>query len=285
VDFALSTNWCNRRLETGEEIVDAALELGFKSLELGFHTTDLQVQGFKRRLSEMPIGSVHAFCPVPISAPQGYPELYQLACFDEESRKMAHFQITKNIRFAAEMGADTLVLHLGRVMCRGWISRWDMKRRFKRGQKMVEIAKRELASLVPELEKNHITLALENLPYLEGFPNEDELMMLLSSDLSSAPIRGWFDTGHDRVREANGFRGKMEMQDLEAFARRFFAGMHINDVTDKEDEHLAPGMGKIDFAALTGFARGVSHIVFEPSATITEDEVRKGVEYLRALWK
>lgn len=285
MDFALSTNWCNRRLETGEEIVDAALELGFKSLELGFHTTDLQVQGFKRRLSEMPIGSVHAFCPVPISAPQGYPELYQLACFDEESRKMAHFQITKNIRFAAEMGADTLVLHLGRVMCRGWISRWDMKRRFKRGQKMVEIAKRELASLVPELEKNHITLALENLPYLEGFPNEDELMMLLSSDLSSAPIRGWFDTGHDRVREANGFRGKMEMQDLEAFARRFFAGMHINDVTDKEDEHLAPGMGKIDFAALTGFARGVSHIVFEPSATITEDEVRKGVEYLRALWK
>lgn len=284
MDFALSTNWCNRRLETGEAIVDAALALGFKSLELGFHTTDLQVQGFKRRLDEMPIGSVHAFCPVPISAPQGYPELYQLASFDEEDRKMAHFQVTKNIRFAAEMGADTLVLHLGRVMCRGWISRWDVKRRYKRGVKMLEIAKRELAALVPELEKNKVTLALENLPYLEGFPAESELVQILGSELQSAPIRGWFDTGHDRVREANGWRGKIEIADPESFARRFIAGMHINDVVDKDDDHLAPGMGSVDFAALAGMARGVKHIVFEPNALITEDELREGVCHLRTLW-
>ena len=283
MDFALSTNWCNRRLETGEEIVDAALSLGFKSLELGFHTTDRQVEGFKRRLDEMPIGSVHAFCPVPISAPQGYPELYQLASFDEEDRKMAHFQVTKNIRFAAEMGADTLVLHLGRVMCRGWISRWDMKRRYKRGLKMIEIAKRELASLVPELEKNKVTLALENLPYLEGFPAEGELMHLLSSELQSAPIRGWFDTGHDRVREQNGWRGKVVVYDQGVYGR-FFAGMHINDVVDKEDDHLAPGMGKVDFAALKVFAESVKHIVFEPNALITEDELRAGVCHLRTLW-
>ena len=283
MDFALSTNWCNRRLETGEEIVDAALALGFKSLELGFHTTDQQVQGFKRRLDEMPIGSVHAFCPVPISAPQGYPELYQLASFDEESRKMARFQVTKNIRFAAEMGADTLVLHLGRVMCNGWFARWEMKRRYKRGLKMVEIAKRELASLVPELEKNKVTLALENLPYLEGFPNEGELMHLLSSELQSAPIRGWFDTGHDRVREANGWRGKVEVYDQGVYGR-LFAGMHINDVIDKEDDHLAPGMGKVDFAALKVFAQSVKHVVFEPNAMITEDELRQGVASLRSLW-
>ena len=283
MDFALSTNWCNRRLETGEEIVDAALSLGFKRLELGFHTTDRQVEGFKRRLDEMPIGSVHAFCPVPISAPQGYPELYQLASFDEEDRKMAHFQVTKNIRFAAEMGADTLVLHLGRVMCRGWISRWDMKRRYKRGLKMIEIAKRELASLVPELEKNKVTLALENLPYLEGFPDEGELMHLLSSELQSAPIRGWFDTGHDRVREQNGWRGKVEVYDQGVYGR-LFAGMHINDVVDKEDDHLAPGMGKVDFAALKVFAESVKHVVFEPNALITEDELRAGVQHLRTLW-
>ena len=284
MDFALSTNWCNRRLESGEEIVDTALALGFRSLELGFHTTDLQVKGFKHRLDEMPVGSVHAFCPVPISAPQGYPELYQLASFDEESRKMARFQVTKNIRFAAEMGADTLVLHMGRVMCRGWISRWDMKRRYKRGVKMVEIAKRELAALVPELEKNNVTLALENLPYLEGFPAEGELMTILASELQSAPIRGWFDTGHDRVREQNGWRGKVEVHDPEAYSR-FFAGMHINDVVDKEDDHLAPGMGKVDFASLKEFALNVRHVVFEPNAGIAEEGLRKGVAYLADLWK
>lgn len=283
MEFALSTNWCNRRLETGEAIVDAALSLGFTSLELGFHTTDQQVQGFRRRLDEMPVGSVHAFCPVPISAPQGYPELYQLASFDEEARKMARFQVTRNIRFAAEMGADTLVLHMGRVPCRGWISRWDVKRRFRRGQKMVEIARRELAALVPELERNHVTLALENLPYLEGFPGEDELVQLLGSELGSAPVRGWFDTGHDLVRERNGWRGKSVTDDPAAGAR-LFAGMHINDVVDREDDHLAPGMGKVDFAALKGFARSVRHVVFEPHAMISEEELRRGVGYLRELW-
>ena len=74
--LSLSTNWCNRRLESGEEIAAKALELGFAELELGFHTTLFQVQGFKKMRDQIPVGSVHAFCPVPISAPQGYPELY-----------------------------------------------------------------------------------------------------------------------------------------------------------------------------------------------------------------
>ena len=73
--FSLSTNWCNRRFEFGEEIADKAMELGFDGLELGFHTTVRQVAGFKARLDRIPVCSVHAFCPVPISAPNGYPEL------------------------------------------------------------------------------------------------------------------------------------------------------------------------------------------------------------------
>lgn len=79
--FALSTNWNNRRLATGEAIVDEALALGFGALELGFHTSAEQVKGFKARLDEMPVGSIHAFCPVPLSAPCGHPELYSLASF------------------------------------------------------------------------------------------------------------------------------------------------------------------------------------------------------------
>ena len=270
-------------MESGEEIADKALELGFGELELGFHTTLQQVKGFKVRLDKIPVGSVHAFCPVPISAPQGYPELYQLASFDEETRKMARLQVARNIRFAAEMGADTVVLHMGRVMCRGWFSRWDMKRRHKRGVKMLDVARRELEALVPELEKNNVTLALENLPYLEGFPNESELLSLLAKGLQHAPVKGWFDTGHDRVRELNGWRGEMKIFKPDVFAREFFAGMHINDVVS-EDDHLAPGMGKVDFAALKDFAGNVRHVVFEPHAGITEDELKAGLAHLRNLW-
>ena len=270
--FSLSTNWCNRTTDSGEEIAEKALSLGFSELELGFHTTDLQVPGFKKRLGEIPVGSVHAFAPVPISAPHGYPELYSLAAFDEEARRMARFQITKNIRFAAEMGADSLVLHLGRVMCRGWFSKFDMKRRVKRGRKMVDIARRELEALVPELEKNGVRLGLENLPYLEGFPAEWEV-----ADLCGEWVRPWLDTGHDYVRVSSGWRNAAE-----ALPENIL-GLHIND-SNGGDDHLAPGMGKVDFAALRPVAEKASHVVLEPNPGVTAEELKSGLETLRRLF-
>lgn len=269
--FSLSTNWCNRRLDSGEAIVDAALSLGFEELELGFHTTAEQVVGFKARLDEMPIGSVHAFCPVPLSAPQGYPELYQLASFDEEARKMAAFQIKKNIRFTAEMGADTLVLHMGRVMCDGWFSSRKMIRRVKRGAKMTEIAKRELEALTRELEKVGVTLALENLPYLEGFPAEWEIERLCGNW-----VRPWLDTGHDFVRRNKGWISDTSIPQP--------IGLHIND-SNGGDDHLVPGRGKVDFAALKPIAAKARHIVFEPNDGVAESELREGFIFLKDLWK
>ena len=271
--FSLSTNWCNRDTDSGEEIADKALSLGFSELELGFHTTSLQVAGFKRRLGEIPVGSVHAFAPVPISAPQGYPELYTLASFDEEARRMAHFRIVENIHFAAEMGADSLVLHLGRVLCRGWISRLDMRRRVKRGRKMCDIARRELDALVPELEKNGVTLGLENLPYLEGFPAEWEV-----ADICGDFVHPWLDTGHDFVRVSSGWR------DGASPLPENVLGLHINDSLGGDD-HLAPGMGKIDFAALKAVAEKARHLVFEPHQGVTAEELGSGLEKIRRLWE
>ena len=307
--LSLSTNWCNRRCESGEEIVDKAIELGFSELELGYHTTLFQVKGFKQRLDEMPVGSVHAFCPVPISAPQGYPELYQLASFDEEDRKMAKLMIGRNIRFAAEMGADTVVLHAGRVGFGTFFDRLDTqklkelfrdgdhktddrkfakafarasKRRLRRGAKLMDAFKRELGELVPVLEKCNVTLALENLPYYEGFPNDGELMQLVSH-FQHAPIRGWFDTGHARVCEMNGW-GRTDFVDQKTCARDVYAGMHLNDVEAFEDDHFSPGMGKVDFASLKTFAENVKHVVFEPNAGVKEAELRDGVEHIRKIW-
>ena len=87
--LALSTNWCNRELDDGAAIAEKALSLGFDELELGFHTTPRQVEGFMRMRARIPVGSIHAFCPVPISAPQGHPELYALASFDADQRALA----------------------------------------------------------------------------------------------------------------------------------------------------------------------------------------------------
>ncbi len=282
VGFALSTNWCARRLASGEAIVDEALALGFTSLELGYHTTVEHVAGFKRRLDEMPVGSVHAFAPVPLSAPRGYPELYALASFDEEARKMARFQILKNIAFAADMGADTLVLHMGRVSARSLFSRQSVRRRLARGKKMLDIARRELESLSPELEKRGVVLALENLPSFEAFPSEAEVTELLSSERPF--VRAWFDTGHDRVRERQGWKDSLHAPALDTWALPFLAGMHINDVLDKTDDHLPPGQGRVDFNALRPLAEKSPHIVFEPNESVSREDLAAGVAFLADAW-
>lgn len=305
--LSLSTNWCNRRLASGEAIVDAALGLGFQELELGYHTTHLQVKGFKARLDEMPVGSVHAFCPVPVSAPQGYPELYSLASLNRDARALARIHVKRNIEFAAEMGADTVVLHAGRVSFSGLFRVLDssvLRRvlaasahdanarpyrkvlekarmlRQRHGLRHMEVFRRELEALMPVLERTGVVLALENLPYYEGFPNEAE-MQSLRADFDAAPIRAWFDTGHDRVRRMyHWFEGPLPT----AETARHFAGLHLNDVADYNDDHLAPGDGEVDFAALRGLAEHVRHLVFEPSAAVSTEALMRGIAHIRSVW-
>lgn len=305
--IALSTNWCNMRLKTGEEIADEALSLGFDALELGFRTAIEQVVGFKSRLDEIPVGSVHAFCPVPVSAPHGHPELFSLASFDAGARSLARVHVANNIRFAAEMGADTVVLHAGRVLfsglfrvnssetlrsalvkCGNDVSAPAYQKAFARakairtarGERMLELFKSEISQLVPILQANNVTLAFENLPYYEGFPDEDEMARVLD-EFPGAPVKAWFDTGHDRVRKMHGWVEEKTALDIREDA---FAGMHLNDVKDYFDDHLPPGEGNVDFAALKPLAEKVGHIVVEPSASVKRENLEKGLSLIRNLW-
>ncbi|MBR0197304.1 MAG: TIM barrel protein [Kiritimatiellae bacterium] len=303
--FALSTNWCNRKINDGEIIAAKALELGFDELELGFRTSPEQVAGFKKMLSQIPVKSIHAFCPVPVSAPAPHPELYSLASFSLEERRLASLHLGRNIEFASRLGATCVVLHAGRVMFSSLFKIIDSntlrasfeksgkdiakapyakllakakKIREKNGRKLIEIFKTTLAGTVKTLEKNGVVLGLENLPYLEGFPNEEEMAELLK-DFAGAPIRPWFDTGHHRVRYMHGWTD----ENL-AHEPGQFAGMHLNDVLDYDDDHLAPGEGKVDFAALKPLAEKVEHIVLEPCQDVTEERLAQGLKFIKSLW-
>ena len=308
--FALSTNWNNRRLKDGSAIVDEALALGFDALELGFRTTPEQIDGFRRRIGEMPVDSVHAYCPVPVGAPSGHPELHQLADPDEDERALARLLLKQTLSCACDLGARVVVTHAGYARLDGWFVNYGSdalrvlildndgkpapgnprhakflakarERRRRRGAALLETFRRELDLVIPDLEKAGVTLALENLPSLEGFPNAEEAEKLMD-DLDGAPVRLWFDTGHARVRECHGWSDPAT--DIAARVAPHVCGMHLNDVEDYDDDHRQPGWGKVDFAALAPLARGNVLRVFEPHEPVSFDELKTSLEEMRGLW-
>ena len=308
--FALSTNWNNDRLNDGAAIADEALAIGFDALELGFRTQPEQIAGFKSRLDKMPVDSIHAYCPVPLGAPSGHPELHRLASRDPDERALARILLKKTLACAKDLGAKVVVTHAGYVDLDGWLVNLDsevlrklltlkdgkedaerpvykkylaraMTRRRKRGSKLLDVFRKELDVLLPDFQKAGVTLALENLPRLEGFPNAEEAEALMK-DYADAPVRLWFDTGHARVRECHKWSDGATV--IATRVADHVCGMHLNDVRDFHDDHRQPGWGKVDFAALAPLARRDILRVFEPHAPVTADELKASLAAIRKSW-
>ena len=282
--FALSTNWNNGRLNDGAAIADEAEALGFDSLELGFRTQPEQLPGFRSRLDRMPVTSVHAYCPVPIGAPSGHPELYQLCSPDPNERALARMLLEKTFACAADLGAKVVVFHAGYADLStlfGNLFTTARKLRVKRGQKLLDAFRREFETLQPSLEKKGLMLALENLPRQEGFPSLDEARALMQQ-FEGAPLRLWFDTGHALVRETHGWAG--ESTHTAASLMPWICGMHLNDVKGPYDDHQEPGWGNVDFARLTFLAKRDILRVFEPHSPVPPEDLKNALIYMRRMW-
>ena len=282
--FALSTNWSNARLTDGAAIADEAGELGFDALELGFRTTAGQLSGFKSRLDSMPVDSVHAYCPAPLGAPAGHPELYRLCSPDENERALARMLLEKTFSCAADLGAKTVVFHAGYARMDtlfGNLFTTARKLRIKRGRQIYNTFKREFDLLRPSLESKGLTLALENLPGFEGFPNVFEAKDLMR-EYEGAPLGLWFDTGHALVCETHSWSG--DSAHMAAELAPWIRGMHLNDVKGPSDDHGEPGWGNVDFARLTFLAKRDVLRVFEPSSSVCGEDLSKALSYMRNMW-
>ena len=282
--FALSTNWNNVRLNDGAAIADEAEALGFNALELGFRTRCEQIAGFKSRLDRMPVDSVHAYSPVPIGAPSGHPELYQICSNDENERALARMLLEKTFCCAADLGARAVVFHAGYVKLNtlfGNLFASARSLRIKRGRRIYDVFRREFDLLVPSLESKGLVLALENLPRLEGFPNMFEAKELMQ-EYEGAPLRLWLDTGHSLVRETNGW--DVEQGLFAAELAPWISGMHLNDVKGYTDDHGEPGWGNVSFSRLAFLGKRDILRVFEPNSGVSASDLRNSLEYMRKLW-
>jgi len=307
--IALSTNWNASRHEQGEALVDEILALGFDALELGYHTTEALAAGVRRRVAAgaVAVDSVHAYCPVPIGAPHGYPELYLLASLDEDERAMAAILLGRTLSFAESMGARAVVLHAGRVFLKSLFGELHtqtlvdaleeeegatdapryqrllakaLRRRAARVGKYFDGFCLSLDALLPKFEKAGVTLCLENLPSIEAFPDEREMAML-KRRFDTPALAYWHDMGHGQVRENMGWiRHADAARELLPFTR----GIHIHDALPLTNDHLPAGQGMIDFGAFGFYGSDAIIKVFEPAQQVTRKELGEALRHVRQTW-
>ena len=304
MDFFLSTNWNASRHPSGEALADEILGLGFAGVELGYQLSELQAEGIRRRVAAgtLRVGSVHAYCPYPIGAPGGHPELYLIAARDDDERAMGVILLQRTLAFAAEVGARAVVVHAGRIdvspdsnelitaadddgvdgkVYRKLLAR-NQRRRARRSRKQLDALCRSLDVLLPRAAALKLDLCLENLPSWEAVPTEEEMLDLLQR-YATSPLAYWHDMGHGQVRANLGW-----IDDHHTWAQRLLPhtrGIHSHDVHPPHHDHLVPGAGKMPFEDFAFYGRADLLRVFEPAPGTPVSELRAGLAHLRRLWE
>ncbi|MFH0953842.1 MAG: sugar phosphate isomerase/epimerase family protein [Verrucomicrobiota bacterium] len=301
--FGLTTRWNAARHVSGEAMIEEILGLGFDHVELGYDLRIDLVPGVQKMVSEgaVKVESVHNYCPVPVGAPKGHPELFTFADPDRRIRERAIHYTLKTARFAAEVGAKVVIAHAGNVYMKRFSrmlqdlhekgehesNRYEKTKfklqvvREKRVKKQFEYLREALGHLLPLMAETGVQLALENLPTWESIPTELEMEMLCK-EFGPQNLRYWHDIGHAQIRQNLGFINQERW--LERLSP-FLAGMHIHDVGHPVADHLMPSAGQVDFAALKRFARRNILRIIEPSPNTPTEKVIEGLRFIRQAWE
>jgi len=277
-------------------------ELGFDHAELSHGTRISLMPGIIDAVEagEIRISSLHNFCPLPMGVNNSAPNLYQFSAERPREREMAERYTLKTLEFATRVKAPVVVLHLGSIEMKDYTGRLlDLTARGEKGtpkyeklcaeaaekreakkERFFERTKESLKKLLPEAESRGLKLGVENRQALEELPGETDFQFLFR-ELASPNLVYWHDTGHAQIKENLGLiRHALH---LESLADRL-AGFHIHDVQFPGLDHCAPGSGTVDFAALKPFVKPEHVKVFEFSPTLTAEEAKKGVEWVKRIW-
>jgi len=142
-----------------------------------------------------------------------------------EHVRQAGVELVRNrIQLAQGLGTKVLVMHLSPEI--GQTADSDTRDR----------ARRNIDSLMPDLERHQVSLALENMFYIE---ENTELLDILFDDIDNARIGLCYDSGHGQIT-GNG------LDFLERHLDRLLA-LHLHDNNGRQDAHLLPGTAGVDW--------------------------------------
>ncbi len=195
---------------SGKEIIEAIAQLGLEAIELEYRLSWPMFLEIRPYLPErMKVLSIHNFFPVPdgVSKDKASGDFYSLSSFDEEERKLAVRYSLETIKWAKELGAKAIVLHLGKLPTPEFMEvikdLYDQKKTITpEGSRIIQELKEERASLgrayidralislealAQEAEKTGILLGIENRYNIHDFPNTEELKIIFQKISGKLP--------------------------------------------------------------------------------------------------
>ena len=180
-----------------------------------------------------------------------------LASFDEDERNDSVEQGAATIRFLAEIGGKTVIIHASGRPSTSDTSYYTLEN----VGVATENAHRSISKLALVAETEGVRIALENLPAITMQARPLETMQELRSfmaDLSAEHVGICHDIGHSRLI------GYDIAKEARIASERLFA-LHIQDGSTANDDHLPPGHGVLDFDS---YARALEEIEFDGAWTL-----------------
>lgn len=296
---AISTCWNSHRHADGLVLLKELAGLGFDAVELSHGIKVTLVEGILRGVEQgvVSVRSCHNFCPLPSGITTASPNLYVPSSKDSRERAQWIRHTRKSIDFAAQVGAELLVLHLGRVDF-FWFNPSAKLERASEGRSRQELmadkaylktldaakerlrkaapvywtnVKLSLQEVLPYAASKRVRLCIENREAFDELPLDDGFAELMAAFQNhSEALACWHDTGHAAIKHAMGVID--HERHLQAVASHL-AGFHLHDVSLEGRDHQAIGTGVVDWSMIRQFLQPNHQLVIELSPRLKPEEV------------
>ena len=295
--LGLSSMWAIGRFERLADFFAAGRAMGFDRFELNHKVSPAMLATLPR--SEVIITSVHHPCPATLPSDEVRRRGLFISSTDEDKRREAVDMLRTTLRTAAELDARAVIVHAGRLDIDPGLEE-ALRRLYKAGlagspafkeakERLdaarrarvpinLEIARRSLHELLPDLDRLGLCLGVEVRVHYYQIPSRPEEAIYLLNEADPALIGYWHDTGHAEALERLGFVPHVAW--LEELHSRL-VGVHFSDIQGLRD-HLAPGLGELDFARLAPWLPPEIIRTCEVQHRNRPEEIIAGVEHLRA---
>ena len=302
--FSFSTSWNVSRHESGIEIIEEIINLGFKKIELNYKVTEDMAAEILPLVEKgiISITSVHNVFPR-TDNPEFSTDSFFLANIDTEKRKDAVRITEKTIDMANLFGADSIVLHTSQIPVP---VNYDnmLKELYKQGkrntteynkvkdefisyrnsvsQKYVELTCQSLEEICNYVEKKGYSniLGIENRFRCHQIPDFHEAEYLLEK-LKNLPVYLWYDIGHGIIQDLMGIMDNPG--GVYKLMSRLY-GVHIHDVVDFKD-HCCPYASGEKYDKYIEFISKAPLKVFEIGSRETKEDIISSAKLLHCKLK